>query len=218
MADYPILLNLQGRLTVVVGGGAVGLRKVRGLLDAGARVRLLEPRGCSLKAAGLEVLRRSYRAGDLHGAMLVFIATADRQVNAAVRQEARAAGILVNDAAAPAQGDFSLPAVLRRGELLVAVGSGGRSPALAGCVRDLLAAQIGEEWGVVLELIAAWRQKHLTAGEKTEYNSRVLRQLLNAGLPALIASGDEIGIDRLLSTICGPEISLAALGLPLRKG
>lgn len=216
--DYPILLNLQGRLAVVVGGGAVGLRKVRGLLAAGARVRLVEPRGCALRAEGLEVLCRPYRTGDLAGATLAFAATADRPVNAAVLQEGREAGILVNVADAPEQGDFNLPAVLRRGELLVAVGSDGRSPALAGCVRDVLASQLGEEWGLILEIVAAWRQKHLTAEEKTEYNSRVLRHLLDAGLPALIAAGDEAGIDRLLSSLCGPEISLATLGLPLRKG
>jgi precorrin-2 dehydrogenase / sirohydrochlorin ferrochelatase len=216
--DYPILLNLQGRLAVVVGGGVVGLRKVRSLLAAGARVRLVEPCGCVLRAEGLEVLCRPYRIGDLAGATLAFIATDDRQINADVLQEGREAGVLVNVANAPEQGDFNLPAVLRRGELLVAVGSGGQSPALAVCVRDLLAAQLGDEWGTVLEIVAAWRQKHLTAEEKTEYNSRVLRHLLNAGLPALIAAGDEAGIDRLLSSLCGPDISLAALGLPMRKG
>jgi precorrin-2 dehydrogenase / sirohydrochlorin ferrochelatase len=218
MPDYPILLNLQGKLAVVIGGGAVGLRKVRGLLSAGARVRLVEPRGCTMSAERLEVLARPFRPGDLAGALLVFAATDDRQVNAAVLREARAAGILANVADAPGQGDFSLPAVLRRGDLLVAVGSCGRSPALAGCLRDMLADQLGEEWGLVLEVFAALRQKHLTAGEKNEYNSQVSRHLLDAGLPALLAAGDVAGSDRLLSSLLGEEVSLAALGIPLRKG
>jgi precorrin-2 dehydrogenase / sirohydrochlorin ferrochelatase len=218
MSDYPIFLNLQGRLAVVVGGGTVGLRKVRGLLAAGAKVRLVEPRGCAMMAEGLEVLCRPYRDGDLAGALLAFAATDDRQVNAAVLREGKAEGILVNVADVPTQGDFSLPAVLRRGGLLVAIGSGGQSPALAGCLRDILAAQIGDEWGTVLEVVAALRQKHLTDEGKSEYNSRVLRQLLKAGLPALVAAGDEAGVDRLLSSLCGPEISLATLGIPLRKG
>jgi precorrin-2 dehydrogenase / sirohydrochlorin ferrochelatase len=216
--DYPILLNLQGRLVVVIGGGVVGLRKVRGLLAAGARVRLVEPKGCPLADAGLEVLCRPYRAGDLQGAVLAFAATDVPQVNRAVLEEGQRAGILVNVADALAPGDFNLPAVLRRGELLVAVGSGGLSPALASAVRDLLAAQLGEEWATVLEIVGAVRQKHLTAPEKSEYNSRVLRRLLSAGLPALVVADDYAGIDRLLSSLVGPEISLAALGLPLRKG
>jgi precorrin-2 dehydrogenase / sirohydrochlorin ferrochelatase len=218
MPDYSILLNLEGRLAVVVGGGAVGLRKVRGLLAAGAQVRLVEPRGCTLVKERLEVLCRPYRSGDLAEAVLAFAATNDRQVNAEVLHDAREAHILVNVADTPEEGDFSLPAVLRRGGLLVAVGSGGRSPALAGCLRDLLANQLGEEWGALLEIAAALRQKHLTAEGKTEYNSQVLRRLLEAGLPALIAAGDEAGVDRLLSSLGGPEISLAALGIPLRKG
>lgn len=170
-----------------------------------------------LASEGLEVLGRPYQDGDLEGALLAFAATNDRQVNAAVQREGERAGILVNVADAPTQSDFSLPAVLRRGELLVAVGSGGLSPALAGCVRDLLAEKLGEEWASVLAIVAAVRQKHLTAQGKTEYNSRVLRQLLSDGLPALVAADDQAGIDRLLSSLVGAETSLAALDLPLRK-
>ncbi len=106
MSDYPILLNLEGRLCVVVGGGAVGRRKVRGLIGAGARVRLIAPEPGRQTYRDLEVAARPFRSGDLRGAALAFAATGDREVNAAVAADARREGIPVNVADAPVEGDF----------------------------------------------------------------------------------------------------------------
>src|SRR5690606_10475975 len=135
----------------------------------------------------VEVLRRAYRQGDLREAYLAFAATDSREVNAAVILEARDLGVLVNAADAPADGDFTLPALLRRGDVTVSVSTGGRSPALAALIRDHLAATLGPEWSTVLEIAAALRQKQLTAQEKTKYNHMILRRLLDGGLPDLIA-------------------------------
>jgi len=160
MSDYPILLSVAGRLCVVVGGGPVALRKARGLLAAGARVRVVavELAAAPVDLAGLEVSLHPYCDGDLAGAYLVFAATGDRTVNAAVVREARRRGVLVGVADAPEDGDFALPALLRRGDLTVAVATGGRSPALAALVRDRLASQLGPEWAAVLEIAAPLRR------------------------------------------------------------
>lgn len=219
MPDYPILLQLEDRLCVVIGGGVVGLRKVHGLLRAGARVRLIapEPEAPTEEMEKVEIVRRAYRQGDLRGAFLAFAATDDRKVNAAVLREARETGVLVNMAETPADGDFTLPALLRRGDLTVSVSTGGRSPALAALVRDHLDATFGREWACVLDIAAALRRKRLTVGKKTEYNQAILRRLLDGGLPALIAGRNIAGIDHLLETLFGEGFSLADLGIQLPK-
>jgi len=216
MPDYPLQLNLQQRLCVVVGAGSVGLRKVEGLLAAGARVRLVSAALPEILPPALELVARPYRQGDLAGALLAFAATDDPQVNAAVAAEARAAGILVNRADDPAAGDFALPAVLRRGELTLTVATGGGSPALAALLREELAHQFGDEWAEVVELLAALRRKRLTVPPKGEYNREILRRLLRGGLPGLLAARDAAGADRLLGEIVGE--SLETLGIRLSKG
>jgi precorrin-2 dehydrogenase/sirohydrochlorin ferrochelatase len=220
MSDYSILLKLKGRLCLIIGGGPVAIRKARGLQEAGARVRLI---ASDLTVpvevlAGVEVIIRPYCSGDLEGACLAFAATDDRSVNAAVVREARQRGVLVNVADAPDEGDFTLPALLRRGDLTVSVSTAGGSPALASVLRDRLAEQMGPEWATVLEIAAALRQAHLTFQGKTEYNQPILRRLLEGGLPALIASGDAVAVDRLLQTLSGEGCSLEQLGIRLVKG
>lgn len=220
MPDYPILLQLDERLCVVVGGGPVGRRKARGLVQAGARVRLVdaEPGSPEEELNGIEVVRRPYRPSDLEGAVLVFAATGDREVNAAVALEARRRGILFNVADAPDEGDFTLPALLRRGGLTVAVSTGGQSPALAALARDHLSGTLGPEWGTVLEIAAALRQKRLTLQGNTEYNQAILRRLLDDHLPELVAGRDTASIDCLLKALFGEGFSLAELGIHLPKG
>jgi precorrin-2 dehydrogenase/sirohydrochlorin ferrochelatase len=220
MPDYPILLQLHERLCVVVGGGPVGRRKARGLVQTGARVRLIDykPAAPGEDLEGIEIVSRPYRPDDLEGAFLVFAATGEREVNAAVALEARRRGILFNVADAPGEGDFTLPALLRRGELTVAVSTGGQSPALAALIRDRLSGILGPEWATVLEIAAALRQKRLTLQGKTEYNQAILRRLLDGHLPELIAGGKTAGIDRLLKTLFGEGFSLAELGIHLPKG
>ena len=219
MADYPITLQLANQLCVVVGAGAVGLRKLAGLRQAGARVRLIAPDiPATLSDPELELCRRPYRPGDLAGATLVFAASNDRALNAAIAREARSAGLLVNVADSPEESSFTLPAVGRQGGLTLAVSSAGASPALSALVRDHLADQLGPEWATVLEIAASLRQKRLTPPQGSEYNQQVLRCLLERGLPALISAGSHEAIDRLLQELCGSGCSLATLGVQLPKG
>ena len=220
MSDYPILLQLQGRLCVVIGGGPVAIRKARGLQEAGARVRLIASElAVSVEALeAVEVIIRPYQTGDLEGAFVAFAATDDRLVNAAVVQEARQRRVLVGVVDAPDTGDFTLPALLRRGNLTVAVATGGGSPALAALLRDQLAVRLGPEWATVLEIAAALRQKRLTLQGNTEYNQPILRRLIEGGLPELIASGDAPAVDQLLRTLFGEGCSLAQLEIRLAKG
>jgi precorrin-2 dehydrogenase / sirohydrochlorin ferrochelatase len=152
---FPIFLNLSGKLAVVVGCGTVGARKLAALVEAGARVRVIDPR-----ALACEHVAEPYRAEHLSGAALVF-ACGPPEVNARVVADARAAGIWVNSASAPAEGDFALPAVVRRGEFALAVGTGGAAPALARRVREKLETEYDAAFGEWVRVLAEVREEVL---------------------------------------------------------
>jgi siroheme synthase-like protein len=160
MAYYPLCLEMTERRCLVVGGGPVAERKVAGLLESGARLTVVSPSATDRlrdwsRADRVRLLLREYAASDLRGHSIVFVATDDGRVNADVARDARAAGVLVNAADDPAHCDFILPAVLRRGELTVAVSTGGASPALARTVRDELDAYLDREDYTALARVAA---------------------------------------------------------------
>ena len=203
MAGYPVILELQGRLAVVVGGGVVGRRKAAGLLAAGAHVRLIStdpvPAGCWQEPVELHV--REFHPEDLDGAVLAFAATGVAAVDQSVLAAARARGIPANLAGDPAAGDFTLPAVFRQGDLLMAIATGGRAPALAAVVRDRLTVEFGPEWAPVVAIAARLRTEKLTDSRKNIYSHKVLTDLLDSGLPDLLARRDLPGIDHLLTRV-----------------
>jgi siroheme synthase-like protein len=166
--SYPVVLQLQDVAVLVVGGGPVAARKVEGLLAAGARVTVVAPEIDPSVVGATRVERRPYRRGDIDGHRLVVTATGDQDVDARVSADARAAGVWVNAADDPAQCTFVLPAVLRRGPVTVAVGTGGASPALARRLRDEIAEVVGEEVAIAAELLAAQRAEVHARGGSTE--------------------------------------------------
>jgi precorrin-2 dehydrogenase / sirohydrochlorin ferrochelatase len=176
---YPIFLDLSGRRCVVVGGGEVAGRKARKLLQARAEVVVISPEvRPELESVAAEVHRRTYEEGDLEGAYLAFAATDAREVNAAVAEEAKGRGIPVNVADRPSEGDFALPATLRRGRLQVAVSTGGASPALAREIKGELEGVFRPEWAGVVEELHAARRRGAPAGEELEGEvSRCLSRL-----------------------------------------
>jgi siroheme synthase-like protein len=139
-AAYPLMLDVTDRLAVILGGGAVAVRKARGLIDAGAtRIRMISPAFHADVPAGVQKVTARYEPGHLEGAGLVFAATDSAATNDQIVREARRRGIWVNraDADAHEPGDFTTPAVLRQGPVTVAVATMG-APALAVKVRDEL--------------------------------------------------------------------------------
>ena len=169
MGYYPVLLDLAGRRCVMVGGGIIAGRRVDGLLAAGARVTVISPRLtpalAALAAEGrIEHEPRSYRDGDLAGAELAFVATDTGEVNAAVAREARERGIWINAADDPARCTFILPALVRRGDLTVAVATGGSSPALARAIREELEAYLTDDYTTLASIAAEARRELRAAG------------------------------------------------------
>jgi precorrin-2 dehydrogenase/sirohydrochlorin ferrochelatase len=158
----PVMLRLDGRLVVVVGGGAVGRRKAVAARAAGATVRIIDPRPQSASAEGITVIAEVYRPEHLEGAALVF-ACAAPEVNAIVGTDAAARGIWVNSATDPGGGDFFLPAVLARGGLTLAVSTGGASPALARRIRDRLETEFDPATAEWVHLLNEVRPQVLAA-------------------------------------------------------
>jgi precorrin-2 dehydrogenase/sirohydrochlorin ferrochelatase len=165
VADYfPVFLDLRGRRCLVVGGGAIGERKARDLLECGAHVTVVSPAVTSglgsLVAAGLVRHRaRKFLRSDVRDCALVIAATGSARVDDVVAAEARRRQALVNVVDRPAHCDFIVPSVLRRGELQIAVSTGGRSPALAREVRRRLEPLFGPELGEVVEHVGRERAR-----------------------------------------------------------
>ena len=147
---YAAFLDLRGRRALVVGGGSVAERKVIGLLDAGALVRVVSPRmtpGLAALADAdiVERRARAFRRHDVRGCAIVVAATGVPEVDDAVAAAARRTRALVNVVDRAEACDFILPSVLRRGDLQIAVSTGGQSPALAREIRRHLEDQFGED-------------------------------------------------------------------------
>ena len=181
---YPALLRLEGRRCLVVGGGTVACRKVRSLLQAGARVHVVSPEMSALlrRMKGVALHRRPYRKSDLRGAALVISATDQEAVNRRVAREAMAAGIPVNVVDQPALCSFIVPASFRRGRLTITVSTGGASPALAAAIRRRLERLFGEEYSRLLEALAAVRAEALRTIKDPQERSRILHKLASPPL------------------------------------
>jgi precorrin-2 dehydrogenase/sirohydrochlorin ferrochelatase len=172
-AYYPLLLNLAGKHCLVIGGGEVALRKVAGLLDAGALVTVIAPRITAAMPAGTVLLRREFQQDDLDGAWLAFAATDDPEVNALVAREGERRRLWVNVVDDPAQCSMIIPAVFKRGALRIAVSTAGASPTLARQIGRELEQRYGPEYGELVELL--WRLRR--AFESNPAASRVPNSL-----------------------------------------
>ena len=156
---------------LVVGAGPVAVRKIAGLVAAGADVRVVAPASSTTSSTGSgigELRERRYESDDLDGMRLVVTATGVEAVDAAVAADARANGIWVNAADLPAECGFILPAIARQGPLSVAVSTDGTSPALAVRLRDRIATLLTPELATLAEDLAAERSAIKTSGGSTE--------------------------------------------------
>jgi precorrin-2 dehydrogenase/sirohydrochlorin ferrochelatase len=155
---YPAILMLDGRLGVVIGGGAVGERKVRTLLEAGARVKVItEQTSSRLRQLAdddkIELHVRRYERGDLKGAAVVIASTDEREINQAIYEEAVDEGIPVNVVDDPPHCTFIAPSIVRRGDLMIAISTGGTNPAMAVRIRERLEKEFGPEYEQYFDLI-----------------------------------------------------------------
>jgi precorrin-2 dehydrogenase/sirohydrochlorin ferrochelatase len=164
MSLFPLFLKLDGRSCLVVGAGVVAESKIQSLLDAGADVRVVAPEAVEAvkdwaRAGVIAWEQRGFAANDLEGAALVITATSSAEVNEAVFQEARRRGILCNSVDDPERCDFYYGAVVRRGDLQIAISTAGHSPALAQRLRLELESQFGPEYATWLDQLGRARER-----------------------------------------------------------
>ena len=167
--QFPVNLNLHGRPVLVVGGGRIAYRKVEQLLMADAEVTVLSPMFVDeFHSLPVTLVQREYASGDIDAFRLVITATGNTPVNQQIYDECEAKGIWINSADDPDRCAFTLPAALRRGDLMFTVSTGGASPALASWLRSHLELSIVPEFEEVVSRLAIERARIHAQGESTE--------------------------------------------------
>ena len=179
---FPMFLKLEGRNCLVLGAGSVGEQKIRSLLDCGSHIRVVAPAASETvkewaNRGALTWIQRPFESADLDGAYLVIAATSDVEVNHAIYREARARKILCNVVDDPPHCDFYYPAVIRRGQLQIAISTAGLSPALAQRIRKQLEGEFPPAYATWLEELGGRRASLFGAGGDPEHRRRLLHQL-----------------------------------------
>lgn len=190
----PMVLDLAGRRCVIVGGGRVAERKIGVLLPSGADLLVVAPK-ITTRIKALAVRRRlgwrraGYHPSCLRRASLAFALTSDPATNRRVARDARRLGLFVNVADDPGLCTLVMPAILRRGDLLITVSTSGLSPTLARSLRDDLGARIGPEYGEYLRIVGSVRRRLRLAVVDPRDRARRLRRVPGAALLARLRSG-----------------------------
>jgi precorrin-2 dehydrogenase/sirohydrochlorin ferrochelatase len=148
---FPLILKLDGRKCLVIGAGAIGEGKIRGLLETGASVRVVAPKATRgvqrwARAGRIRWFRRAFRDSDMDGCFCVVAATSSKSLNREIFRAARHRRVLCNVVDVPELCDFYYPAVVQRGALQIAISTSGESPALAQRLRKKLEKEFGPEY------------------------------------------------------------------------
>ena len=212
MSFYPIMIQLEGMKAVVVGGGLVAQRKIDTLLayDADVHVvsRELTPKLSKyLEEKRIKLSGHEFKESHLDGAFVVIAATDDPLLNRQVSEKASARGLLINAVDQPADCNFIVPSILRRGDLLVAVSTSGKSPAFAKKVREELEEHFGDEYGSFLVLMGCLREEILEKKLSQEENKQIFQQLVDSPVLDAIDRKDWNGVATILNRIMNTEKS-----------
>jgi precorrin-2 dehydrogenase/sirohydrochlorin ferrochelatase len=206
MGYYPILLDLGGKKALVVGGGRVARRKVEGLLEFGASIGIVAKDLASelktlVDSGTIRLLGQEFEDRNLDDVCLVIAATDDRKLNHQIAEAARKRGLLVNAVDQPSDCNFIVPSVLKRGELLIAISTSGKTPALAKKIREELDGQFGTEYETFLDLMGRLRKEILAMGLSQEENRGVFHEMIESGILEAISENDPAKVRSILSEI-----------------
>ena len=203
---YPVYLNLKGKRVVVIGGGAVAERKVESLLGTEASIDVISPEFTArleslAKGKQIRLKRRVFASGDCRNAALVLSATDDAKLSRTVFQEATAAGALVNTADQPPLCDFIMPAVVRRGDIAIAISTGGASPGLAARLRRKISRLVGPEYARLAELLSDARPEIRRRIQDEDERKALHYRILDSDIISRLKQNDTAGAERLLREI-----------------
>jgi precorrin-2 dehydrogenase/sirohydrochlorin ferrochelatase len=194
MRYYPVFLDLQGRPVALIGGGGVAERKVLTLLACGAQVTVISPTLTKkllylAQAGAIRHRKRRWRPADLIEPFLIIATTNDRKVNAEIARRAHADSRLVNIADDPARCNVIMPSVITRGDLIIAVSTSGKCPALARRIRRELERSFGAEYGRFLKLLGQVREQVRARIPSMAGRRRILQRLVASDLLSLLRLG-----------------------------
>jgi precorrin-2 dehydrogenase len=211
MKYYPVFWDVRDKKCVVIGGGEVALRKVRRLLDCGAQVLVISPQLEQALAAldaenALQHMEADYDPQYIEGASLVIGATDDEKTNAAIAADCRNLGIPVNIVDDPQKCDFILPSIVERGDLAIAISTGGNSPALARYLREKLESRYGVEYEFLLNILGQLRPQMKNSGTGT--GKLWFDSLLEAGILDMIKAEEWDKVKIKVKEITGEEVAV----------
>lgn len=209
---YPVFLELEGKKALVVGGGRVAQRKIETLLEHGALVNVVavelnRPIAAMVEKGLIQYLGQDFSENHLEHIFLVIAATNDISLNRHISEKAQQKGLLVNAVDQPSECNFIVPSVLRRGDLVVAVSTSGKSPAFARKVREDLEAHFGEEFASFLTLMGNLRELVLSRGFSQEQNKVLFEKLIASPLLVSIRNNDWDRAASIVSDVLGGSFS-----------
>lgn len=181
-ALFPMFVKLESRPVLVIGAGKVGEPKIAGLLETGARIRVVtldaSPTVRNWAREGrIDLELRPFSFDDLNGALLAIVATSSRSLNERIYHEAQRRGVLCNVVDVPDLCDFFYPAVVRRGDLQIAVSTNGQSPSLAQKIRQQLEKQFGPGYAAWVSELGETRRRILSSDLDKERKLDLLHSL-----------------------------------------
>lgn len=219
MQTHPVFLRLEGRRCVIVGGDDAAGAKALACASAGAHVTVIAPEPvdatADLASRGIVLERRAYRAGDFAGAFLAYASTRDPELIGRLVDEAAREGVLLNVMDVPEACTFISPAVVERGDLKIAIGTGGASPGLAARLRRELEAHVGPEYVPFVAILSAVRRTLASDPVRAAARAQVVGTLLTSELLELVRRGRRTEIDALLTHVAGAGCTLERLGVAL---
>ncbi len=191
---YTMCVNIQGRLSIVIGGGEVARRKVASLNDAGSKVTVISPKLESVleyMAFQNEIKwkKKEFHPSDIENAFIVVAATDNRQVNQQIGDLCRKQNILCNIVDAPEEGSFIVPSTIERGLLTIAISTSGISPSLASSIRQELEMAYGEEYGMFLELASMLRPMVLERFPSQQVRQKVFDRMVSSRALSMLRNG-----------------------------
>jgi precorrin-2 dehydrogenase/sirohydrochlorin ferrochelatase len=207
---YPIFLDIRGKKCVIIGGGEVAARKAERLIDCGADVFIISPR-LSSELAELEKkdlichIAAEYTDYFINDAALVIGATDNEETNTRISNDARAKGVLVNIVDDPKRCDFILPALVKRGDLAIAIGTSGKSPALARHLREDLEVRYGKEYEILLNILGNLRVK---MGKNAGVGRDWFISLMAEGILDSIKAKDIKKVKKIVKEVTGEEVQV----------
>jgi precorrin-2 dehydrogenase / sirohydrochlorin ferrochelatase len=214
LKPYPVMMNLEGKKVLVIGGGRVALRKIKSLLESGASVAVISPKLETelqdlAKQARIEWISERFDESLVDGypdAALVFGTTDNREVNVRVHRICINRKIPCNIADVPDLCTFIVPAVITQGDLMIAVSTGGSSPALARRIREDLEERFGPEYAEMTRLMGELRKLVLAIGMPSEENKKLFTEIVDSRLLDALKENDRDRVVEILRSILPKDV------------